>query len=76
MKRYNKENRVESAKERQEARSKRTASQQVKELDIRLGEGEGATKERKRLQKILEENKVKNKKKENHEHHRSANSRI
>ena len=43
-----------SALQRKEERSERSASQQVGVLDNRLGEGAGATKERRRLQHLIE----------------------
>jgi hypothetical protein len=41
---------------RAEERKKRTAEQQLSLLDLRLGKGRGARKERARLQKMLENN--------------------
>lgn len=41
----------------QEARAKRTSKQQVEVLDKRLGSGLGASKERKRLAKLIEKGK-------------------
>jgi predicted nucleic acid-binding protein len=45
--------RREEAKERQVLRDKRTTADQLRVLDARLGVGEGAQKERERLQKLL-----------------------
>ena len=42
------------ATERQEARDKMTPAQQLRTLDYRLGKGEGAAKERKRLEALVD----------------------
>jgi len=59
MKRKNFEARVDvkraEAKERTEARSKRTPQQQLDLLDQRLGKGVGAQKERAKLTKLIEQ---------------------
>ena len=47
------ERRRDAAEERAEKRANRTARQQLDKLDALLGEGEGAVKERKRLEKQL-----------------------
>jgi hypothetical protein len=44
----------ERAAERQEARDKLTPAQQLRTLDYRLGKSEGATKERKRLEVLVD----------------------
>lgn len=49
-----KETRREEAKERQAERDKRTTQQQLDRLNQVLGEGQGATKERARLQKMID----------------------
>ena len=46
-----KDKRREEALERQEARNQRTNKQQLEWLDEKLGKGQGAVKERKRLSK-------------------------
>ena len=48
----NKEIRQAEAEVRQEDRDKRTPVEQIAKLDKKLGEGKGAKKERKRLEKI------------------------
>ena len=48
-----KETRQAEAEVRQEDRAKRTPSEQIAKLDKKLGEGSGAKKERKRLEKLL-----------------------
>ena len=45
----------EQAQEMAECRASRTHTQQLKVLDERLGEGEGAAKERTRLAALIEE---------------------
>ena len=45
--------RREAAEDRAEQRENRTAQQQLDKLDALLGEGEGAVKERARLEKQL-----------------------
>ena len=45
------ERRTLAAEDRAEARANRTAQQQLDKLNALLGEGEGAVKERKRLEK-------------------------
>ena len=45
--------RREAAEDRAEARANRTAQQQLDKLNALLGEGEGAVKERARLEKQL-----------------------
>lgn len=45
--------RRDAAEERAEARENRTAQQQLDKLNALLGEGEGAVKERARLEKQL-----------------------
>ena len=47
------ERRTLAAEDRAEARANRTAQQQLDKLNALLGEGEGAVKERKRLEKQL-----------------------
>jgi len=47
------ERRTLAAEDRAEARANRTAQQQLDKLDALLGEGVGAVKERKRLEKQL-----------------------
>lgn len=51
----NKEYRKECAEERAKERAKRTPQEQLKRLDRMFGEGKGAQKERRRLQKLCEE---------------------
>jgi hypothetical protein len=53
-----KESKRESANERAEARAKRTAEQQLKRLDDMFGSGQGAVRERARLQKEIEDRKA------------------
>ena len=48
-----KDRRREAAEDRAEQRENRTAQQQLDKLDALLGEGEGAVKERARLEKQL-----------------------
>ena len=55
------ESRVQAA-ERQESRDKLTPAQQLRALDYRLGKGEGATKERKQLENLIENPPQKKKK--------------
>lgn len=43
-----------SALQRKEERAQRSAGQQLEVLDNRLGEGDGAIKERRRLQHLIE----------------------
>ena len=50
---FDKERRTLAAEDRAEQRSSRTAQQQLDKLDALLGEGEGAVKERARLDKQL-----------------------
>jgi len=45
--------RLEGAARRRTARSKRSAQQQLQQLDLRLGKGKGAQRERERLNTIL-----------------------
>lgn len=52
--RQRREERVKAAQERQEAREKLTAREQLRELDKRLGKGVGAQKERARLNALIE----------------------
>jgi len=47
----NKETKQAEAEVRQEERAKRTVTQQIAKLDKKLGNGKGAVKERKRLEK-------------------------
>jgi len=47
------ERRRDAAEERAEARANRTAQQQLERLDALLGEGNGAAKERARLEKQI-----------------------
>lgn len=49
-----KDDRRKRATERQEMRAKRTPQEQLRILDERFGEGKGATKERARLQAVIE----------------------
>lgn len=42
------------AAERKEARDKMTPAQQLRALDYRLGKGQGAVKERKRLEALVD----------------------
>jgi dTMP kinase len=51
----NRECRRERAKERFEETSKRTPQEQLKRLDLMFGEGQGAQKERAKLQRRIEE---------------------
>lgn len=51
---YRMEHRRELANERAEARAQRTPQAQLAVLDARLGEGQGAKKERARLQALIE----------------------
>lgn len=51
---YKNRDKAEEALERQKIRNNRKAVDQLKELDRRLGTGIGATKERSRLNKMLE----------------------
>ncbi len=51
------ERRRDAAQERAEARASRSAQQQLELLDDLLGKGEGAGKERARLEKQLRNNK-------------------
>jgi hypothetical protein len=44
----------ERAAERQEVRDKLTPAQQLRTLDYRLGKSEGTTKERKRLEALVD----------------------
>ena len=44
----------ERAAERKEVRDKLTPAQQLRALDYRLGKGEGATKERHRLEALVD----------------------
>ena len=48
--------RQEAANARQQQRDKRTPKQQLALLDRRFGKGQGASKERARLQKEIEDN--------------------
>lgn len=59
--------RQESAEKRQEERAKRSPKEQLVRLDNMFGKGEGAQKERKRLQEMIDKEKQsgKKKKKEN-----------
>jgi len=50
---HKKEQRRKWAQERKEAREMRSDSEQLKRLDFLLGKGQGAKKERERLQKKL-----------------------
>ena len=50
---FDKERRTLAAEDRAEARANRTAQQQLDKLNALLGEGEGAVKERARLEKQL-----------------------
>lgn len=54
------ERRTLAAEDRAEARANRTAQQQLERLDSLFGEGEGAVKERKRLEKQLRDKGNKN----------------
>ena len=45
--------RIEDGKKRDEATAKLSPKQRLDRLDLRLGKGEGAVKERARLQKML-----------------------
>lgn len=54
------ERRKLAAEDRTEARATRTAQQQLDKLNALLGEGEGAAKERKRLEKQLRDKGNKN----------------
>ena len=54
--------RPEKALELKEEREKRTDKQQIAKLDKVLGEGLGATRERKRLEKRISDNKSEQKK--------------
>jgi hypothetical protein len=54
------ERRTLAAEDRAEARATRTAQQQLDKLNALLGEGEGAVKERKRLEKQLRDKGNKN----------------
>ena len=47
-----KETRQAEAEVRQEERDKRSPAEQITKLDKKLGEGKGAKKERKRLEKL------------------------
>lgn len=49
---------LDKATERGERWKKLTTTQQIKELDRRLGRGVGAAKQRARLQKILDDEKA------------------
>ena len=49
--------RKETASNNLKARSKRSPEDQIKYLDIRLGKGIGAEKERGRLNKLIEKDK-------------------
>lgn len=51
---HNRERRQKEAQERQEARNKRSVRDQLEVLDAKLGEGQGAKKERARLQDLIE----------------------
>jgi dTMP kinase len=51
----NKERRKASAKERAEATTNRTPQEQLKRLDTMFGDGQGAQKERAKLQRRIEE---------------------
>ena len=51
------------AAERKEVRDKLTPTQQLRALDYRLGKGEGAMKERKQLENLIENPPQKKKKK-------------
>lgn len=48
---HNRERRQKDAQERQEARAKRSSQEQLERLDAKLGEGQGAKRERERLLK-------------------------
>ena len=50
---FDKERRTLAAEDRAETRANRTAQQQLDKLNALLGKGEGAVKERKRLEKQL-----------------------
>ena len=54
---YGRDERVKIAGENREARSKRSPEQQIASLDKRLGKGKGASKERGRLLKQMEDAK-------------------
>ena len=54
------ERRTLAAEDRAEKRANLTAQQQLDKLDALLGEGEGAVKERKRLEKQLRDKGNKN----------------
>ena len=54
--RWRKRLRQEAANDRHQQREKRTSKQQLALLDRRLGKGQGASKERSRLQKEIKNN--------------------
>ena len=52
--RWQRELRREQAQERREARDSRSNQEQLEELNRRLGEGQGAKRERSRLESLME----------------------
>ena len=65
--RKNKEAKKERALERLEVTSIRTPEEQLSRLDMKFGKGLGATKERKKLAKRIEDRKHHNNVEENNE---------